>query len=110
MIRDIKELRVSLLTTLVIVFMASVMLIHSVAWAGDADGVLGYSMRLKNKDITTETGAGSGGAGLVVGPATDPKVAFREPMFTSSPRESIFVQAVSYFFENPWAWMFMRTR
>src|SRR5678815_1735887 len=36
------------------------------AYAGDGDGIFGYSMKLKNKDFTTDDGNGSN---LVVGAA-----------------------------------------
>jgi hypothetical protein len=36
-----------------------------IARAGDEDGVNGYSMRLKNKDFTSENGSG-GGFGVII--------------------------------------------
>ena len=51
-----------------LVFVSSVFLSHAV-WAGDSDGVTGYSMRLKNKDISTGDADGvQGGSVLYVAP------------------------------------------
>lgn len=49
-------------------FLLLAVVLGHVSWAGESDGITGYSMRLKNKDFTTGgDGANGPGNAVVVG-------------------------------------------
>lgn len=48
-------------------FLLLAVVLGQITWAGESDGVTGYSMRLKNKDFTTGDDGGTGpGSSAVV--------------------------------------------
>jgi hypothetical protein len=106
MIRESRTFRVSFFILLIAVVVSSALL-DGVAYAGDADGVQGYSMRLKNKDFTNNEGGGSGGSGLVVAIPPSSKPGLQEPQLAGSSwlptRLSVFAQL-----ELGWIWMMLR--
>lgn len=106
MIRDFKEYRVLFFTVLIAVTVSTALL-DRVAYAGDPDGVQGYSMRLKNKDFTSNEGAGSGGSGLVVSIPPSQKTGLQEPQFAGSSwlptRMSVWASL-----ELAWTWLMLR--
>lgn len=106
MIRESRTFRVSFFILLIAVVISSALL-DGVAYAGDADGVQGYSMRLKNKDFTNNEGSGSGGSGLVAAIPPSSKTGVPEPQLAVSSwlpmRMSVFAR-----FELGWIWMMLR--
>ena len=65
MIRDSRSFHKLVIVAAVLLYGA--MADYSIARAGDADGVQGYSMRLKNKDFTIDPGA-TGASGTLASP------------------------------------------
>lgn len=54
---------------LVVLFLMLAIVLSSTAWAGDSDGVTGYSIRLKNKDFSTgDDNNGAPGGSVVYAP------------------------------------------
>lgn len=109
MIRESKKLRVPFFGALLVVLMSSSLLDGHIAYAGDADGVQGYSMKLKNKDFTTNDGAGPGVSGLIVGSTTLSKAQPQAPDLTAAswlpPRVGLLAQ-----YEFSWLWMMFGNR
>ena len=82
MIRDSRKLCSPLFALLFFVFVSTALLGSVTARAGDADGVQGYSMRLKNKDFTNNDGPSGNGLVIVAGSGTKAEV--REPQLTGA--------------------------
>ena len=103
--RDSKTFRVSLLSVLFAVLALSLLLDVHASYAGDADSVQGYSVRLKFKDFTTDDGA-TGGSGLVGGTSTT-RTSVTQPQFVQPLPTTI--EALIRFDIN-WFWMMLRVR
>jgi hypothetical protein len=103
MTRDLMKLRRSMVVVLLAVFFGGVS-ITTASHAGDSDGVLGYSMRLKNKDFTNE--GGSGGGNLLVVIPDDVKSPANEPQMNASPFP--FFVGARVVLREFWPWMILR--
>ncbi len=71
----------------------------SVVYAGDQDGLGGYSMRLKQKDFDGSD-SGSGGAGLVIYTGTEPNGKSSTPQLLSPPlSDRLWLLSLSNYYE-----------
>jgi hypothetical protein len=106
MIRDHKLVRVSVIIAMIV---ATTALTTIAAHAGDSDGVLGYSMKLKNRTITTGETGGSGD-GLISGTDLYTKQAYQTPTSIAQYRLPITVPLSFYRYIPSWSWVFLQPR
>ena len=109
MIRAFRGICFSPLTVALALALFGIAITGSIVRAGDADGVLGYSMRLKNKDFSNENGAGSGGSGVTgVTQSTGTKSTAVEPQLAEF--DSRLALWSTFAIERNMIWFMLRLR